>query len=93
MTTKEFTKFFNHFTACITDVRIDRHKLYPLQEILFLIVVAILSGCHGWKEIEEYGKLNLARLRAFYEYRNGTPSDDTLRRLVRQSPAGCGWGA
>jgi hypothetical protein len=35
-----------HF-APLPDVRLERNKLYPLPEILLLVVCAVLSGADG----------------------------------------------
>ena len=44
-----------HF-APLPDFRVERNKLYPLPEILLLVVCAVLSGAEGWEAIEEFGK-------------------------------------
>ncbi len=33
----------------LDDPRVDRTTRYPLNEILFLIISATISGCEGWK--------------------------------------------
>jgi predicted transposase YbfD/YdcC len=58
--------------------------LHPLCEIFFLVLVALICGCNGWKDIEDFGWTKLAFLRKFYSYDNGIPSDDTMRRLFRR---------
>ena len=66
----------------ITDPRIERHKLYTLKEVLFLTISAVISGCSGWEAIADFGKAKLAWLRQYLAYPNGTPSDDTLNRVI-----------
>lgn len=66
----------------IPDFRVDRHKKYSLGEILFLTLSAVVSGCSDWDEIADFGREKLAWLRRFYEYKNGTPSHDTINRVV-----------
>ena len=66
----------------ITDPRIERHKLYALKEVLFLTISAVISGCSGWEAIADFGKAKLAWLRQYLAYPNGTPSDDTLNRVI-----------
>jgi len=46
--------FSEHFTS-LEDPRIERRKLHLLEDILFLTLCAVLSGCNDWDEIEEYG--------------------------------------
>ncbi|MGB5831696.1 MAG: transposase family protein [Thiohalocapsa sp.] len=41
--------------------RVERNKLYPLMEILLLVVRGMLSGAEGWESIEGFGKSKLLR--------------------------------
>ena len=66
----------------LEDPRIDRTKLYPLIEIIFLIISATISGCDGWKSIRDFGVLKLEWLRQFLPHKNGIPVDDTITRLM-----------
>jgi predicted transposase YbfD/YdcC len=75
---------FEDFLSTIKDPRLERSKLHSLAEILFLVLVATLSGVDGWKSIEYFGEQKLELLREFYPYQNGIPSDDTIRRLLRR---------
>lgn len=68
----------------ITDPRIDRTKRYPLIEVIFLIVSAVVSGCEGWKSIRDFGEMKLDWLREYLPYENGIPVDDTIARLIRR---------
>ncbi|WMJ73362.1 ISAs1 family transposase [Cytophagaceae bacterium ABcell3] len=54
---------------------------YPLQEILFLCVSAVVSNAGDWHEIVTFGKEKIEWLRKFFPYRNGVPSHDTLERV------------
>lgn len=58
----------------VSDFRIDRKKLYPLSEILFLVLSAVVSGCTEWEEIEDFGEIKQDWLKKFYPYENGIPS-------------------
>jgi predicted transposase YbfD/YdcC len=55
---------------------------YPLQEILFLTLCAVLSDCLEWDEIVDFGEDKLPWLRKFYPYEHGIASHDTLNRAV-----------
>lgn len=74
--------FFDHFKH-LKDPRIDRSKQYGMLEILFLALCGVISNCEGWIDIEDYGKSHLSLLRKYLPYKNGIPSDDTLRRFFR----------
>ena len=56
---------------------------YELNEILFLVISAVICGLNEWVEIEEYGNGQLKWLRKFFPYKNGVPSHDTLGRLFK----------
>lgn len=73
----------SHFED-LKDPRIDRTKRYPLNEIIFLIISATISGCEGWKSIRDFGLLKLDWLREFLAYENGIPVDDTIARVMQK---------
>lgn len=75
-------EFLDYF-ADIQDHRIERNKLYDIKEILLLTVCGVIAGCNSWEDIEDYGKIKLTELQQYLPYKNGTPSDDTLRRFYR----------
>ncbi len=54
---------------------------YPLDEILFLCISAVLSGMSSWLGIETFWGEKLPWLRKFFPYENGTPSHDVLGKL------------
>jgi len=74
---------FLDFATEIDDHRIERKKLYSVCEILFLVLAAVVCGSEGWNDIERFGKAKLSFLRRHLPFKNGTPSDDTLRRFFR----------
>jgi predicted transposase YbfD/YdcC len=57
------------------------HFKYPLDEILFLVISAVLCGADGWISISTFGKLKLAWLRQYLPYENGIPSHDVLGKV------------
>lgn len=54
---------------------------YPLQEILFLTISAVISGADGWVAINQFGKIKLSWLRQYFPFENGIPSHDILGKL------------
>lgn len=59
--------------------RINKGNLrYTLQEILFLTLSSVVSGCNTWESISEYGNLKIDWLRKYFPYKHGIPSHDTL---------------
>lgn len=81
MANKE-VEFLDYFKE-IVDHRVERQKLYTIEEILLLTFCGVISGCDSWDDLEDYGKTKLDHLRSYLPYKNGTPSDDTLRRFFR----------
>jgi predicted transposase YbfD/YdcC len=71
------TSLLDHFAA-LEDRRQQAKVLYPLPEILLLLLCATLAGADDLAEIELWGGEHLAFLRRFLPYRNGIPSHDTL---------------
>ena len=57
------------------------HFYYPLDEILFLVISAVLCGADGWVSISVFGKCKLDWLRQYFPYTNGIASHDVLGKL------------
>ena len=57
------------------------HFLYPLDEILFLVISAVVSGSTDWTAIQIFGEAKLDWLRRFFPYRHGVPSHDVIGKL------------
>ena len=70
----------------IEDPRINRTKKYPLNEILFLSLSAVLCGMDGWRNIEEYGLEKLDVLKKYFPFINGIPSFQTIGRVFSLIP-------
>ena len=66
-----------HFGA-LADPRQRAKVLYPLPEILLLVLAASIAGADDFVETALWGTEHLAFLRRFYRYDNGIPSHDTL---------------
>jgi predicted transposase YbfD/YdcC len=70
-----------HF-ATLDDPRQTAKVLYPLPEILLLLLSATLAGADDCVEIELWGNEQLAFLRRFLPYKHGIPSHDTLTGVL-----------
>lgn len=71
----------DHFSA-LEDPRQNWRVLYPLPEILLLVLCATLAGMEDFTEITLWGKERLGFLRRFLPYERGMPSHDTLGDVV-----------
>lgn len=79
---KKIVSFLDHFEE-LEDPRIDRKKLYSIEEILFTTLCAVICGAEGWQDVEDYGNIKIEYLRKYMPYEKGIPSDDTFRRFYR----------
>jgi predicted transposase YbfD/YdcC len=70
-----------HFSA-LSDPRQQWRVVYPLPEILLLVLSATLSGMEDFVEIRLWGEERLEFLRRFLPYERGIPSHDTLGDVI-----------
>ncbi|KZN50445.1 ISAs1 family transposase, partial [Pseudoalteromonas luteoviolacea] len=70
-----------HFES-IEDPRQKIKVIYSLHDVLFLTVTAIIAGCEGWEDIEDFGHCRLEWLRQYASFKHGIPVHDTIARLV-----------
>jgi hypothetical protein len=49
-----WTDQLKDFCGSFTDMRISRHKIHPLPSVVFLFLVAMLSGLTGWLSIIDW---------------------------------------
>jgi len=75
---QQFIDFFKE----IEDPRQDEKVLYPLHEIIFLVLVGILGCAEDWEAILVFGKIKLQILKKYFPYDNGLPSISTLMRVI-----------
>lgn len=66
----------------LPDPRVRGRTDYPLIEIVFLCISAIVSGFDGWEAIEDFGHAKLDWLRKFLPYESGIPRHDTVARVM-----------
>lgn len=71
---------FPHFFSDLNDPRrtTKGNHLYPLNEILFLCIAAVISGADNWTSISLFGRTKTDWLRKFFPYENGIPSHDVI---------------
>ena len=75
------TSLLDHFSA-LTDPRQVAKVLFPLPEILLLVLAATLAGADDFVDVQAWGEERLAFLRRFLPYANGIPSHDTLNGVI-----------
>jgi predicted transposase YbfD/YdcC len=65
----------------IPDPRSTINRKYPLNEIVAITILAVLSFAKGWEDIERYGKAKRRWLSKYLELKNGIPKHDVYRRI------------
>jgi predicted transposase YbfD/YdcC len=73
--------FLTHFGK-VSDPRQKRTKRYCLPDILFLCVCAVLCGADDCVAIAEFGRSRVDWLKQFTAFDDGTPSHDTISRVL-----------
>ena len=69
------------YFADLCDPRVERTREHLLEEILLIPIAAILCGCNGWNEIEDYAYSKRDWLQSFLTLPGGIPSHDTFNRV------------
>ncbi len=69
----------------IQESRSQINQDYPVIEVVFLVIVAMICGQKQWTDIEDFGKgkENLNWLRQYLPYKNGIPTRHTIARIMR----------
>jgi hypothetical protein len=77
----------DHF-AEITDARQAWKVMYPLREVLFLVVCGTVASGDDYDDIVDWGNAHLAFLRGFAEFHYGIPCADWLRCIMNRIDPG-----
>ena len=78
----------DHFSA-LQDPRQAWKVVYPLPEIMLLILAATMASAEDFVEIEEWGEEQLDFLRTLLPYANGIPSHDAQMISSTRSIPSC----
>jgi hypothetical protein len=78
--------FLDYFSV-LNDPRQAWKILYPLPEILLLVLCGTLAGAETFVEIERWGKGKLELLRRLRPFARGIPAHDTLNDVLNALPA------
>jgi hypothetical protein len=68
----------------LRDPRVERTREHLLEEILLMVIAAVLSGAGSWNEIEDYGRAKRPWLKGFLQLPGGIPSHDTFNRVISE---------
>lgn len=67
--------------SLIPEPRADRGLRHSLMEVLFIAMVAMVSGADDAEAMEDFGEANEAWFKGFLELPHGIPSQDTFLRV------------
>lgn len=81
MSKRSATSLLDHFSG-LSDPRQGWRVIYPLREVLLLVLCASLCGMDDFVETRMWGDQRLDFLRRFYPFERGLPSHDTLNDIV-----------
>lgn len=81
MTTVARTSLIDHFSA-LRDPRQSWKVLYPLPEILLVVLCGTLAGAEDFVEIRRWASMHLGFLRRFLPFADGVASHDTLNDVI-----------
>lgn len=70
------------YLSVIQDPRKDINIKHNLFDVLFLVLAAVLSGAHGWKDIQVFGDAQLAWLRKYRTFENGIPRRHCIAKII-----------
>ena len=73
--------FTNHFSDII-DQRQTAKVTYPLEDILFVTLCAVIAGAEGWADIHCYADGHLEWFQKHGYLKDGVPADDTIARII-----------
>jgi hypothetical protein len=73
----ETSALLGHFAA-LKDPRQLVKVLYPLPEVVLLVLCATIVGAGDFVEVQHWGKIHLDFLRRFLPYEHGIPGHDVL---------------
>ncbi len=73
-----------HHFAAVQDGRQSWRVMYPLREVLFLVVCGTIADGDDYEDIVDWGENHLDFLRRFSEFHHGIPCADWLRTLMNR---------
>ena len=66
----------------IEDPRVERTRRYKLTDVLLIALIGVVAGQKGWDHIADFAEVREKELSRLLELPNGTPSADTIRRVM-----------
>ena len=67
----------------IEDTRREQSVWYPLHEVLFIMLVAVICGATSYVKVEMFGKSREKWLKKYIKLENGIPDACTFRNILK----------
>ena len=67
----------------IEDTRRKRSVWYPLHEVLFIMLTAVICGATSYAKVELFGKSKEKWLRKYIDLEYGVPDACTFRNIIK----------
>lgn len=67
----------------IEDTRREKSVWYPLHEVLFIMLTAVICGATSYAKVEMFGKSKEQWLKKYLQLENGVPDACTFRNVIR----------
>ena len=75
-------KHLKNQAKSLTDIRMKRKCKYKIWDIVCVALLAVISNCNEWEEIEMFAIKNKEWLRKFLLLTGGIPSAQTYERVI-----------
>lgn len=66
----------------ISDTRHDSYTYHFLPDVVFIVMISMLSNCKEWDEIYEFAKIHYKWLKKYLKLPGGIPSISTMQRIM-----------
>ena len=68
----------------IEDTRRERSVLYPLHEVLFIMLLAVICGATSYAKVEMFGNAKKEWLKKYISLEYGVPDACTFRNVIKE---------
>ncbi len=68
----------------VKDTRSHINQVYPVMEVAFLVITAMICGQNKWTEIKDFGEGNIEWLREYFPYENGLPTRHNIAAIMNR---------
>ena len=68
----------------IEDTRRNRSVMYPLHEVLIIMLLAVICGATSYEKVEMFGNSKREWLQKFLDLEYGIPDACTFRNVIKE---------